>query len=345
MCSNNIGLAQLIKKDVESLFITGGTGFFGRSLLRFIEKLFIESNLKPPSTTVMTRSSSAFLNRYPEFSDLEWLSFYDGNIMSGSDSFPNDRVFSHVIHAAAESIPSAEQTQLDRYNENTIGTRNVLDFAVKNGIKRLLFTSSGGVYGPQPEGIKSFPESYLGIPDPLKIESAYGISKREAEHLCVLYSDKYEIETVIARCFAFVGPDLALDAHFAIGNFIDDVLHERDIRVKGDGSALRTYMYQEDLAVWLLRLLLEGKSQQAYNVGSDEVVSISELALKVANTLCSTNEVRIEGLLNVDNNDRNRYIPSINKAKNELGLKIYTTLEDSIRLTAGLLKENRERCA
>ena len=122
------------------------------------------------------------------------------------------------------------------------------------GIRRFLLTSSGGVYGPQPPDMKYMPESHNGMPDPLNPAHAYSVAKRCAEHLCALYRDQHGLEPVIARCFAFVGRDLPLDVHFAIGNFIRDALYSREIVVSGDGSAIRSYMDQRDLAAWLLGL-------------------------------------------------------------------------------------------
>ena len=327
-------LADTFDSEIKSLLLTGGTGFFGRSLLRYIDRIFSSVNKQPPPVTVVTRSKGRFFSSYPEFEKMAWLKFHEGDIMSGLSGLPVSGEFSHVIHAAAESIPPKGYTQLQRFDENLTGTRNLLDLAVECGVKRFLLTSSGGAYGPQPTDMLAIPESHLGIADPLKTESAYGVAKRAAEHLCVLYSEEYRIETVVARCFAFVGPDLALDAHFAIGNFIRDALMSDEIRIKGDGSPLRTYMYQDDLAEWLLSLLLKGEAQQAYNVGSKEVVSILELAEKIKNLLAPEKPLIVEGRPDRESAVRNRYVPDIRKAENEMGLKVKYPLDVAIELTA-----------
>ena len=123
--------------------------------------------------------------------------------------------------------------------------------------------SSGVVYGAQPSSIEKIPEDYLGIPDPLDSNSAYGIGKRAAEHLKALYADKYDFDYVIARCFAFVGEDLPLDKHFALGNSIGDAINGRDIVIKGDGKPVSSYIYQEDLAK-VLTFMLEKKQKIGY---------------------------------------------------------------------------------
>jgi dTDP-glucose 4,6-dehydratase len=160
--------------------------------------------------------------------------------------------------------------------------------------------------------------------------TAYGHAKRAAEHLCVLYREAHGLETVIARCFAFVGPDLPRNAHFAIGNFIRDALNADAITVVGDGAPLRTYLDQSDLAQWLFTLLECGRSGDAYNVGSNEVISIAELAHLVRDVLAPDKAVQILG--NPDRGaTRNRYVPDIRKARQELGLDINVSLADSIR--------------
>jgi UDP-glucuronate decarboxylase len=107
------------------------------------------------------------------------------------------------------------------------------------------------------------------------------LRKRCAEHLCALYFKEYGLQTVIARCFSFVGRDLPKDVHFAIGNFINDAINSSEIIVTGDGSPVRSYLDQRDLAEWLTELLFLDIGGEAYNVGSDQTLTIEELAYKI----------------------------------------------------------------
>ena len=309
------------------LLVTGGTGFFGRALLRrWIDDEKYGTSL--PEVTVLTRSPESFLVRYPEFFGKEWLSFHKGNILDYT-SLPHNKTFTHILHGATESTIGPSLQALQRYDEIVNGTRNILDYAVKNNVKRVLLTSSGGVYGPQPETLGEIPESYLGIPDPLDPMSAYSMAKRASEHLCCLYNDRHGLESTIARCFSFVGRDLPLTAHFAIGNFIHDALHNNNIMVSGNGNPVRSYLDQRDLAIWLCSILMSAPAGAVYNVGSDDRISIGDLAYLVRDILSPNKPIIFAGESNLYQG-RNTYVPDISRAKSSLNLDVTISLRESI---------------
>ena len=309
------------------IFLTGGTGFFGRALLRnWLEKAATTD--AAVRVCVLTRNPNSFLRQHPEFANQRWLTLHQGNILSPS-SLPKNTAFSHLLHAATDSTLGPQLTPLQRYTQIIDGTRNMLEFAVANQVPKFLLTSSGGVYGPQPPDMDAIPEHYNAMPDPLNPDNAYSVAKRVAEHLCALYQQRHGISTTIARCFAFVGRDLPLDVHFAIGNFIRDALYGNEIVVGGDGTPVRTYMDQRDLAQWLSVLLERGIGGNAYNVGSDAAITIRELAYLVRDTLAPRKAVRIVGDAPVSG-VRNRYVPDIRKARSELGLDLTYSLQQSI---------------
>lgn len=314
-------------RQAMNLMLTGGTGFFGKALLRRWLQSGAEECM-PPFVTVLSRDPEHFLAQHPEFEGLGWLTFHRGDVLC-PETLPSGKGYTHILHAATDSTLGPSLSPMQRYDQIVVGTRNMLDFAVANQTVRFLLTSSGGVYGPQPCDIQDFSEYYNGIPDPLDPRHAYGVAKRCAEHLCALYQEQHGIQTVIARCFAFVGPDLPRDVHFAIGNFIRDALVAPSIQVAGDGSPVRSYMDQRDLARWLLVLLECGRAGQAYNVGSDEAISIKELAYLVRDILAPAKEVQVLGDTSAASY-RNRYVPAIDKARMELGLKLEFSLQDSL---------------
>jgi len=308
------------------LFITGGTGFFGKALLRHHLLAGKNSTLQ---IVVLSRNPHKFLTEYPEFSGHPSIIFLKGDIQK-RDMLPWDHNFFHILHAATDSTDGPSLTPLQRYDQIVDGTRNMLDLAVATGASRFLLTSSGAIYGPQPADLAAIAEDWPGSPPLAEPSRAYAQGKRAAEHLCALVGEQHGLETVVARCFAFVGPDLPLNVHFAIGNFIRDALTADAITVFGDGTPLRTYLEQSDLAHWLLTLLEHGRPGQAYNVGSDEVISIADLAHLVRVILAPDKPVHILGQPNPDA-ARNRYVPDIRKAKQELGLTLTIALAESIR--------------
>lgn len=308
------------------LFLTGGTGFFGCWLLESV--LWVNRRLDlGASVVVLTRDADGFRARRPHLAADPAVSFHCGDVRSFE--YPAGG-FSHVIHAATQASAALNQqdplTMLDTIVE---GTRRVLDFSVRCGARAFLLTSSGAVYGRQPSSVSHLPESYAGTPDTMNPQSAYGEGKRMAELLCAIYAGKHGLETKIARCFAFTGPYLPLDDHFAAGNFVRDQLRGGPIQVNGDGTPVRSYLYAADLTIWLWTILFRGRSCRPYNVGSDEDVAIAELAATVAGLRPGT-AVRIAAKP-VPGAPVERYVPDISRARGELNLAPTVSLAEGVR--------------
>ncbi len=315
------------------IFITGGTGFFGRWLLASIlhANRILGTEIE---AFVLSRNTKRFLRNHPDFASCSDLKFLDGDIRSFS--FPPGR-FNAVIHAATDTGPdaAADPDQLTDCIVN--GTRRVLEFSQQAGVTDLLYISSGAIYGEQPWTLSNLSEEYAGTALPETPHSAYGLGKRLAEHLCFEVGRAGRIRVKTARGFAFVGPYMSLDTHFAIGNFIADVLSCRPIIIRGDGTPVRSYLYAADMTTWLWRILYKGKAGQAYNLGSDKTISIKELAERIMAALDTETEIKV--LSNNNTNLRSRYIPDISRAREELDLDCWTSLDESIRRTAAFYRK------
>ena len=242
-------------------------------------------------------------------------------------SFPQGQ-FSHVIHAATEASVSLNKLNPDLMLSTIIeGTKHTLEFAKQSGTKRFLFISSGAIYGKQPSHISTIREDdFFSLNDS---KTAYAEGKREAENICADYASCCDIK--IARCFAFVGPYLPLDTHFAIGNFINDGLNGRMILVKSDGSAYRSYLYAADLAIALWTILFCGNTMRPYNVGSDEAISIKDLAHLVASTFDPKLNVHVEQA--TSSRVPERYVPNTSRMQEELKIDSRVELRRAIELT------------
>lgn len=330
----------LSKLDLRSLtgqrlFITGGTGFFGIWLLSTLRALNLQGILI--QVTVLSRDPEGFLSRHPQFRESRWLNFFAGNV---TDFKIPQQKFDLVIHAATETTLAAHAEPIRMFDSIFFGTRRVLDLAKACGVNRVLMISSGAVYGNQPANQTHLSDDSQLACNPLLASSAYGEGKRVMELLGAMLQSEHGIEFVTARCFSFCGPYLPLDGHYAIGNFIRDALYNQRIIIQGDGTPVRSYLYGADLAVWLLYLLLKGQKGVSYNVGSDEAVTLNELATLVRDVLSPSKKIEVQHNLNLmTSSTRNSYVPAIDRAR-AIGCAPWTKLDDSLKLTANFLNSH-----
>jgi dTDP-glucose 4,6-dehydratase len=316
-----------------TVFVTGATGFFGIWLLETLLAANREFSLNC-RVIGLSRDPERFATKAHHLAADPAISWIAGDVKSFA--FPADSI-THIIHAATEASAKLNLENPQAMFEVCVeGTRRVILLAKEKQPARMLFTSSGAVYGRQPPELSHMPEDFRGGPDPLDPRNAYAEGKRAAEQLCAIAClpppAGAGLHITIARCFAFVGPYLPLNAHFAIGNFIRDALAGGPIRVNGDGTPYRSYLYAADLAEWLFTILLRGAAGRAYNVGSDEAVAIRDLAHRVAGVAARATGSRSEATVSnsppaASTASPDRYIPSCRRAFEELGLAAATPLD------------------
>ena len=313
----------------KRLFITGGTGFFGTWLL----ESFLHANDRldlGAQIVALSRNPQAFAAKLPHLAKHPALTIWRGDIRNFS--FP-EGIFSHVIHGATQASAKLNtEAPAEMLDSIVGGMQRLLKFTAQARVEKCLFTSSGAVYGPQPSEMIHVEESFCGGPDPLLPISAYGEGKRVAEHMGAVAAQIQGWEWKVARCFAFVGPHLPLDTHFAVGNFILNALENQPVHVEGDGTPTRSYLYMADLVIWLWTILFKGASCRAYNVGSFEGVSIADLARSVVESTGSSNGFTIAKPPD-PNKPVARYVPGTHRAESELGLSVRIPLLEAIRKT------------
>jgi dTDP-glucose 4,6-dehydratase len=308
------------------ILLTGGTGFFGRWLLETLGEAERTHHLGC-QVVALSREPERFLRTMAHLREAPWLRFHPGDIATLRDP---GGTFSHVLHGAASSDARdwAGQPALLRA-AMAEGARHLAELLARQSGLRLLFLSSGAVYGPQPPDLERIPEDFPLAPDTDDPAQAYAQGKREAERILAKACAAAGFPCPIARCFAFAGPHLPLDQHFAFGNFIRDALAGGPIHVQGDGTPRRSYLYASDLAAWLWALLLRGNSAP-YHVGSDHPVSIRELAQAVS----AASGAAVEIARTADPSlPPLRYVPALARVPAELGLHPTVDLPEAITRT------------
>lgn len=318
---------------MASLLLIGGSGFFGKSFLDSFQRGELD-DWSIDRVIVMSRHADRLRIAVPQLLD-QRVELVNADI-GITDSLP---VADYVIHAAASTDARnyLSKPEVERKNIQA-GVHNYCRLAPKfHASSKIVYVSSGAVYGVQPADKPFLVENELSInlQDMPEHKRDYAIAKRDAEaevqDLC-----NQGLAVSIARCFAFVGPWLPRDHHFAIGNFIEDGLMGRTIQVKATNPVYRSYMHADDLVAWLMTMAKHADINcNVYNVGSDVPVEIRVLAQIVGN--------EFEGKFtapDLGNEKIDRYIPSVEKIKKELGLEIKLDLIASLRKTLESINAN-----
>lgn len=319
------------------MLITGGSGFFGKSLL----DAFARGRLSAHGITrvvAFARHASSLRMEAPQLLG-PGVEVVDGDVVRLDTLFDADI----VIHAAASA--DAARYLSDPASEQYIimeGTRRILDLArVAVSPPKVLYVSSGCVYGQQPPQVVGLAESapFGNDADPAK--AAYANAKRAAEALVRTATAQHSLRASIARCFAFVGPWLPRDRHFAIGNFIGNAVSGDPIVVKARHEVIRSYLFADDLVEWLVRIGLAGNgSCPVYNVGSDEAISIRGLAALIGR-IVGVSVTLPKSDAGTGHQQTDRYVPSVALARHELGLSLTVPLEVAINRTLSYLANAR----
>jgi dTDP-glucose 4,6-dehydratase len=311
---------------MTTLAVIGGSGFFGKSILEAYQRgLLLPWNVS--NIIIISRNATRLKDKHHHLLDKSIKLINDDICISKSIPYAD-----FVIHAAAS-------TDAANYLKQPLQERKNIHAAVLNYSKlakkfhqtsKIVYCSSGAVYGQQLQNTNGLSECAIfdSISSLPPSKQDYAAAKRDAE----LEIQKLGIEGLnvsVARCFAFVGPFLRRDQHFAIGNFIEDGIKGRPILVKAAHKVIRSYMFADDLVIWLMTLATFANSKcPIINVGSDESVDLACLATKIATIFDVPVQLPVFTVAEVD-----RYVPSIEKARNHMGLSLNFDLNASILAT------------
>jgi dTDP-glucose 4,6-dehydratase len=223
------------------------------------------------------------------------------------------------------------------------GTDRMLEEAESGRGPRFLQVSSGSVYGTQPPAVERLEESFAGTADASDPAQRFGAAKRRAEQrgeAAVVRG----VGFVSARVFAVVGPRLPLDGQFALGNFLGDALAGRPVHISGDGTPIRSWMHASDMTAWCWTLLTRGRAGTAYNVGSEQSLSLADAAGRVAALTVPPLPV-IRDREPQPGVAPGRYVPSTRRAREEFGLDAWISFDDALGRTWEWLQAERAEAA
>lgn len=314
-----------------SLLVIGGSGFFGKSILDAYKKGILK-NLDINKISILSRQASDLKITHPQLLDSS-IHLIDADLMK-CEELPYADL---VIHAAATADAARYELYPEQERKNILLSMQRFCELAHTYCResKILYISSGAVYGKYPHEIKNISEDFLFGSDEETAPSKYIYTnaKRECE-VMVKELGSAGFKVSIARCFAFVGKHLPRDKHFAIGNFIRDGLNKVPVVVNASSLVYRSYMHSDDLAFWLMKIASAAdENAPVFNVGSDEPISIQELGCKIADYF------NVESVVApITNSLINRYVPSIEKAKTELDLTLQLNLDRAIYETIKSIK-------
>lgn len=325
---------MLIKKDIDSLLtngstfkefdgaqitILGATGFVGRWLVLALNECGSNFGFST-EITVITRNARSAQKLFPKSVGMKIkISEFDFAIgetqLEKSDFFING------------ATPSVKKTGIQNSEAVFASSVNASNSIIRSANKhknnpKVVNLSSGIVYGSQVLSERNQSERPIVIKS--NSPSGYLNAKIASELIFSEASDVGLVNSISPRLFAFAGPGIALDEHFAVGNFLRDGLQGKEIVINGNPSTLRSYMYPTDLTTWILTALMNPKNL-SFNIGSEFPVSMYHLAHQISE-LTSKKGVRVLGEDQVASN----YVPSTSAFRENFKVSQLVTLSDGI---------------
>ncbi|MDB9389594.1 NAD-dependent epimerase/dehydratase family protein [Microcystis aeruginosa] len=337
-------LSQIIAADLhwetlagKTVFISGANGFLPAYIVETL--LYLNEQKRHSSIKVigLVRNKNKALKRLEFYQNRTDLELIEQDV---SSPISLDLKIDFIIHAASQASPKYYgKDPAGTLLANTLGTYNLLELAKLHQVESFLYFSSSEVYGKVDPSCEQIREDNYGYLDPTLVRSCYAESKRMGENMCVSWFHQYNIPTKIVRPFHTYGPGLSLDDGRVYADFVADIVNNRDIIMKSDGSARRAFCYLADAVQGFLTILLKGENGQAYNLGNPQgEISILELAVKLVD-LFPEKGLKVLRQPIQDNPDYipsqiSRNCPDISKLL-ALGWQPQTSIEEGFKRTIG----------
>ena len=267
------------KLENSSILITGARGLIGSFLIDVI--MYLNNHARLNCQVYAMGSTEKGLDRFKEYLSNPLFKYI---IQDVNNQLSFDIKVDYVLHLASNTHPVLYSTKpISTITTNIIGTKNLLDYAVRAASKRFLFASSVEIYGENKGDVELFNEDYSGYINPNKLRSGYPESKRTGEALCHAYTAETNLDTVIARLARCYGPTMQLNDSRAISEFIIRALNNENIVLKSEGNQFFSFTYVYDAVYGLLTILLKGERNEAYNIANEKTdIRLKEIAAMIA---------------------------------------------------------------
>lgn len=253
----------------KSVLIAGATGLIGRCFIDLLMHKNISQNLNC-HIYAMSRNIQAAKERFPKsYFESSFFTFMEQDVQLPLKLAAGVKV-DYVLHMASNTHPRAYATEpIDTILTNVYGTKNLLDFCVRYGVKRFVFPSSVEVYGENRGDVEKFDESYVGYLNSNTMRAGYPESKRCCEALCQAYIAEKGLDIVIPRLPRIYGPTMQEGDSKAVAQFIKKAAAGEDIVLKSDGNQFYSFLYVIDAVTGIVSVMLKGKCGEAYNIASE----------------------------------------------------------------------------
>ena len=270
------------KFEGKTVLITGARGFLGRYFIEVFKK-FNQNDFNNPVKVIAVDNLITSGQIGPKIIEDVNVDFVEHDV---TKKFDTKQPVDYIMHAAGIASPHYyKKYPLETLEVAITGTKNMLSLAQEKK-SRFLFFSSSEIYGDPDSNNIPTSESYRGNVSCLGPRACYDESKRVGETLCYIFQHKFNVHTNIVRPFNLYGPGMQEEDLRVLPNFASKIKSKLPLKIYGDGKQTRTFCYITDAITGLLKVVLDGKKGEVYNIGNPSPeVSILDIVKSIQQVL------------------------------------------------------------
>jgi UDP-glucuronate decarboxylase len=340
------------KLSGQTVLLTGGAGFFGYLFLHTLSTIGATDGRDPIELIVCDNFFRGYPRWLQDFRDDKLVEVLEHDV--GQPLPESLRPIDYIIHAASIASPSYYRMfPIQTIDANVNGVRQLLNYSLSrtesgHPINGMLFFSTSEIYGDPSPGAIPTPEDYRGFVSCTGPRACYDESKRLGETLCVNFFQQHKIPVKTVRPFNNYGPGLSINDGRVLSDFAKNIFDNKDVVLFSDGSPTRTFCYIADAITGYLKVLINGRAGEAYNIGTTAPeITMSEFGKRVVDT--ARELFNYQGSIVFEKSkdaayltdSPNRRCPDVTKATTELGYDPKISVADGIRRTLLWYQDNR----